>query len=235
LAALEDVLIMGKAYGDSEANEGKTRDEVRRAEVYNAIFLEAQEEIFHNAVPDPELEKLLANGSALCFAATPGEKPVYDDEPRTAKEVDAHPEREAILASAAAELDQFIEQAIGVEVTKEEVAEFIAKGGKILNAKFVYKRKYAIVNGVEQFLKWKSRMAVIGCSERQGWETVYSTFSPTVAFAAIRLLIALTVDEKYMVDSYDLSGAFLGLSCETELCMSSCRPMQEYTRERFCC
>jgi hypothetical protein len=210
LAALEDVLIMGKAYGDSEANEGKTRDEVRRAEVYNAIFLEAQEEIFHNAVPDPELEKLLANGSALCFAATPGEKPVYDDEPRTAKEVDAHPEREAILASAAAELDQFIEQAIGVEVTKEEVAEFIAKGGKILNAKFVYKRKYAIVNGVEQFLKWKSRMAVIGCAERQGWETVYSTFSPTVAFAAIRLLIALTVDEKYMVDSYDLSGAFLG-------------------------
>jgi hypothetical protein len=102
------------------------------------------------------------------------------------------------------------EQAIGVEVTKEEVAEFIAKGGKILNAKFVYKRKYAIVNGVEQFLKWKSRMAVIGCAERQGWETVYSTFSPTVAFAAIRLLIALTVDEKYMVDSYDLSGAFLG-------------------------
>ena len=25
MAALEDVLIMGKAYGDSEANEGKTR------------------------------------------------------------------------------------------------------------------------------------------------------------------------------------------------------------------
>ncbi len=48
-----------------------------------------QKEIFHNAVPDPELEKLLSNGSVLCFTATPGEKPVYDDEPRTAKEVDA--------------------------------------------------------------------------------------------------------------------------------------------------
>jgi hypothetical protein len=31
-----------------------------------------------------------------------------------------------------------------------------------------------------------------------------------VAFAAIRLLIAVTVDEKYTVDSYDLSGSFLG-------------------------
>jgi hypothetical protein len=81
-------------------------------------------------------------------------------------------------------------------------------GGKILNATFVYKRKYAIVNGVEQFLKWKSRMAVVGCGERQFWQTVYLTFSPTVAFA-IRLLIVLTVDEKYTVDSYDLSGAFL--------------------------
>jgi hypothetical protein len=53
-------------------------------------------------------------------------------------------------------------------------------------------------------------MTVVGCAERQGWETVYSTFCPTVTFAAIRLLITVTVDEKYTVDSYDLSGAFLG-------------------------
>ncbi len=39
---------------------------------------------------------------------------------------------------------------------------------------------------------------------------MYSTFSPTVAFSAIRLLISLTVDPKYSVESYDLSGAFLG-------------------------
>lgn len=87
----------------------------------------------------------------------PGQKPIYDDEPRNAKEVDAHPGREEILASSEAELNQFIEQAIGVEVTKEEVADYIAIGGKVLNAKFVYKHKYAILHDVEQFLKWKSR------------------------------------------------------------------------------
>ncbi len=38
---------------------------------------------------------------------------------------------------------------------------------------------------------------------------MYSTLSPTVAFSAIRLLISLTVDPKYSVESYDL-GAFLG-------------------------
>ena len=55
LAALEDVLVMGRAYGDSADNEGKTRDEIRRAEIYTAIFEEAQEEVFHNNVPDPDL------------------------------------------------------------------------------------------------------------------------------------------------------------------------------------
>ncbi len=31
LAALEDVLVMGRAYGDSADSEGKTRDEVGKA------------------------------------------------------------------------------------------------------------------------------------------------------------------------------------------------------------
>ena len=75
----------------------------------------------------------------------------------------------------------------------------------------VYKRKYHIgEDGKDRFLKWKSSLAVVGSSERQGWETVYSTFSPIVAFSAIRLLISLTVDPKFSVESYDLSGAFLG-------------------------
>jgi hypothetical protein len=51
---------------------------------------------------------------------------------------------------------------------------------------------------------------VVGSSEREGWETVYSTFSPTVAFSAVRLLISLTVDPRFSVESYDLSDAFLG-------------------------
>jgi hypothetical protein len=59
-------------------------------------------------------------------------------------------------------------------------------------------------------IKARRCIAVVDSSEREGWETVYSTFSPTVAFSVIRLLISLTVDPKYSVESYDLSGAFLG-------------------------
>jgi hypothetical protein len=129
LAALEDVLVMGRAYGDSSDNEGKTRDEVRRAEIYTVIFAETQEEIFHNNVTDTDLERLRASGSASWYTAVPGEKPMYDDESRSAKEVDAHPERESTLKSAETEINQLIEQAIGIEVTKDEVADFVVKGG----------------------------------------------------------------------------------------------------------
>jgi hypothetical protein len=118
---------------------------------------------------------------------------------------------EVILVRAGKEIDQLIEQQIGVEVTPAEVKQVTEKGLRILQCKMVYKRKYHIgEDGKERFLKWKSRLAVVGSSEREGWETVYSTFSPTVAFSAIRLLISLTVDPKYSVESYDLSGAFLG-------------------------
>jgi len=73
----------------------------------------------------------------------------------------------------------------------------------------VYKRKYSIgEDGKERFLKWKSRLVVVGssASEREGWDT----FSPTVAFSAIRLLISLTVDPKFSVESYDLRWSFSG-------------------------
>jgi hypothetical protein len=136
---------------------------------------------------------------------------IFDDEPRTPSELARHPEKEAILVSAGKEIDQLIEQQIGVEVSPAEIKQVTEKGLRILQCKMVYKRKYHIEeDGKERFLKWKSRLAVVGSSEREGWETVYSTFSPTVAFSAIRLLISLTVDPKFSVESYDLSGAFLG-------------------------
>ncbi len=136
---------------------------------------------------------------------------IFDDESRNPSELDKHPEREAIVVSAGKEIDLLIEQEIGVEVTPAEAKQVTEKGIRILQCKMVYKRKYTISeDGKERFLKWKSRLVVVGSSEREGWETVYITISSTVAFSTIRLLISLTVDPKFSVESYDLSGAFLG-------------------------
>ena len=200
MATLEDILIMGPKYGDQRTEWGKTRDECRRAVVHAAILQESWEEIVHNNVPlgrgdeEPEL------GRAEYYTADEEHPVIFDDEPRNPSELAKHPEREEILVSADKEIDQLIEQEIGVEVTPAEAKQVTEKGIRILQCKMVYKRKYAIgEDGKERFLKWKSRLSVVGSSEREGWETVYNTFSPTVAFSAIRLLISLTVDPKFSV------------------------------------
>ena len=53
-------------------------------------------------------------------------------------------------------------------------------------------------------------MAVVGTGEIPGVDSSFSSFSPTVAFSAVRMLVALTVDPRLSVESFDLGDAFLG-------------------------
>jgi hypothetical protein len=93
-------------------------------------------------------------------------------------------------------------------VSKSEIDEVLKSRSKVINTKMLFKRKYKIVDGVERFKKWKGGLAVVGTGEIPGIDSSFSTFSPTVAFSAVRMLVALTVDPRFSVESYDLSGAF---------------------------
>jgi hypothetical protein len=137
MSTLEDILIMGPKYGDQRAECGKTRDECRREEVYAAIAQESWKEIVHNNVPLDHGSEGLELGGAECYAAVEDQSVIFDDEPRNPAELERHPEREAILVSAGKEIDQFIEQEIGVEVTPAEVKQVKDKGLRILQCKMV--------------------------------------------------------------------------------------------------
>ena len=52
-------------------------------------------------------------------------------------------------------------------------------------------------------------MAVVGTEEVAGVDTVCPTFSVTIGFAVMRLIMSLICDAAYDVTSSDLSGAFL--------------------------
>ena len=84
--------------------------------------------------------------------------------------------------------------------------EVLKNGGKVLNAKMLFKRKYEIVDGVECIKKWKGRLAVVGTGEIPGLDSSFSNFSPTVAFSAVRMVVALTVHPRFGVESYNLSS-----------------------------
>ena len=63
-----------------------------------------------------------------------------------------------------------------------------------MRSEMVYQRKYENYTGRdgkvrEIFLRWTARLAVIVAGEVPGIDTVWSTFSPTIGFAAIRLII----------------------------------------------
>ena len=73
-------------------------------------------------------------------------------------------------------------------------------------------------------------MAVIGTGEIPVIDSSFSSFSPTVAPSTVRMLVALTVDPQYSVESYELSGAFLGTELrDRSVCVRLPDEAGEYT------
>ena len=143
LMTLQDVLIMGNQYGNSRADWGKTRDERTRATTCLAIFEEALEERRYSKVHDSDRCENKQSDQGKCYyASTTGEKVLYDDETRNMKELLAHQERAEIQKTGDEEIQHLIDQQIGVIVPKSEVDEVLKNGGKVLNAKMLFKRKY---------------------------------------------------------------------------------------------
>jgi hypothetical protein len=104
---------------------------------------------------------------------------IYDDEPKTEKEVEAHRECGEIRKTAWKEIQQLIEMSVGV-LLDESQAKTVEKDKQVqvLRSKMVYKRKYEIspTDGKEYFLKWKVRLAAVGCAQEPGVNTVWNTF-----------------------------------------------------------
>jgi len=65
-------------------------------------------------------------------------------------------------------------------------------------------------DGKEYFLRWEAKLAAVGYAQEPGVDSVWNTFSPTKGFIANLTLIATMCNPKWHVDSYDLSGAYLG-------------------------
>jgi hypothetical protein len=53
-------------------------------------------------------------------------------------------------------------------------------------------------------------LVFVGTGEIPGLDSSFNCFSPTVVFSVVRILVTLTVDPPFSVESYDFSGGFLG-------------------------
>jgi len=85
----------------------------------------------------------------------------------------------------------------------------LPKGTKILPTKFVIKQKYLTdENKNEVSDKWKAHLVLMGDLQKEN-VNVFSLFSATPSFPAIRLIISLSTDPAMSVESYDLVSALL--------------------------
>ena len=84
-------------------------------------------------------------------------------------------------------LNKWRKQKVGVEVTKDEITDFIARNSistrkhrengicwQVQISWICWEVQICSVNYVEQFLRWKRRMSEVGCVERQEWETMHT-------------------------------------------------------------
>jgi len=81
----------------------------------------------------------------------------------------------------------------------------IAKNGKILDCKWVYRLKYKFDRSIERY---KARLCAKGYLQREGID-FHETFSPVVRYDSIRTLIALATEFNMHIRQFDIKTAFL--------------------------
>ena len=94
---------------------------------------------------------------------------------------------------------------------------------KPLNYKWVHKVKYE--HGVP--VKFKSRLTVKGCGQRQGID-FNETFSPVARYTTLRIIFALGVTENFEYHQVDFSNAFPNADLEEEVYMKAPKEVCEY-------
>jgi hypothetical protein len=123
------------------------------------------------------------------------------DEPKNPKELERHPDKPVIISSTQKEVQQLIDMEVGVDQTDEKVRKLQRDPPvRILNSRFVHKRKYEIspVDNKEYFDKCKSKLAAQGQHQVQGIDCVWNTFSPTLGFRREICKQGFAVGEKHI-------------------------------------
>ena len=100
-------------------------------------------------------------------------------------------------------------------IKKNDTQEFatLPTGKKSTGVKWVYKLKKNAKGEVERY---KARLVVKGCSQRQGID-YYEVFAPVARLETIRLLISLVAQNQWRIFQMDVKSTFLNGYLEEEL------------------
>jgi hypothetical protein len=131
------------------------------------------------------------------FAMLTGEAPEARSDPKSDREARASPEWAEWRKAQDEEFQALIE---------ENVADVVDRplDAVVLPSKFVFKTKRDEEGNIERY---KARFVPLGCCDP--WKALKDTFSPTLRYATLRVLIALAASMGAVIHQLDVKTAFL--------------------------
>ena len=184
----------------STSRYGRIRKLTPKMQEYQRQILSAHLAIFEDEDPTTELDH------PLIFSATSNPDTMYFDEGMK------QPDREQFLHAVVKEVNDHITRKHWKLIPRSQVP----KGVKVLPSVWSLKRKREIKT--RQVYKWKARLNVHG--GRQEKEINYwETFAPVVTWITIRLLLILTIINKWKSRQVDFILAYPQANIETDMYM----------------
>ena len=127
------------------------------------------------------------------------------DDPKTFKQAMKSPESEKWVEACAAEVASLVENKVFEVVDRP--------AHPVITSKWVFKRKRGLSGEVE---KYKARLVARGFMQAEGIDYT-ETYSPTVRFESIRLMLAAAASEGMHMEQLDVTTAFLYANLEEEV------------------
>ena len=127
------------------------------------------------------------------------------DDPKTFKQAMKSPDSEKWAEACAAQVASLVENKVF------EVVD--GPNHPVITSKWVFKRKRGLSREVEKF---KARLVARGFMQAEGID-YYETYSPTVRFESIRLMLAAAASEGMHMEHLDVTTTFLYANLEKEV------------------
>ena len=203
---------------DSEGSGSDSED----AELSSESSMSAQvvEAVLHASVGD---DVPLSHALDFGFAMYANKASMSSSEPRTFAQAMRRPDRDKWFDCAAKEIQSLVDNGTW-ELTK------LPEGRKAIGSRWGFKIKRNADGSIDRY---KGRVVAKGFSQRPGFDLT-ETYAPTAKWDAIRLILAIAAIEDLLLESVDISCAYINADLDAEVYMQQPEGFAQGGPDRVC-
>ena len=186
-------------------SDSEGSDEDSGAESEASMSAQIFQSVLHASVGD---DVTLSHALDLGFAMHAMKASMHSSEPCTFVQAMRQPDKDKWFDCAAKEIQSLLDNGTW-ELTR------LPEGRKAIGSRWVFKIKRNADGSIDRY---KGRVVAKGYSQRPGFDFT-ETYAPTAKWDAIRLILAIAVIEDLLLESVDISCAFINAELDAEVYM----------------